>query len=128
MDMIQTILAWMNASGAVRRYKRVEDGYLILIGEGSGGTEITAAEYDRLAALIAAKPAAPEGWDYRLTAGLEWELCELPPVPGEDPEDEPLDPARALELICGTSSLTKTQADAFSAKLAGEERKEKREE
>ena len=122
MDMINTVLAWMNASGALRRYKRIEDGYLIGIGVGGGGTEITAAEYAALAAIIAAKPTPPEGYDYRLREDLEWQTYLLP-EPEE--EDAPLDPARALELICGTSSLTKSQADAFSAKLAREERKEK---
>ena len=46
-----------------------------------------------------------------------------------EPEEEPLDPGEALEMICGSRSLTKTQAEAYradvlSAKLAREERKE----
>ena len=122
MNLISSILAWMNASGGVRHYKLIEDGYLVGIGVGGGGTEITAGEYAGLAALIADKPAPPEGYDYRLREDLQWQLFLLP----EPEEDEgPLDPARALELICGTSSLTKTQAEAFGAKLAREERKEK---
>ena len=135
MDAISTILTWMNTAGPSRRFKLVEDGYLIAIGTGDGGEEIDAGAYDELRALFTARPEAPEGYEYRLTAGLEWEQCELPPAPEEVPpeQDELLDPARALELICGTSTVTKLQAEAVreeinSAKLAREERKEQREE
>ena len=42
------------------------------------GHEITADEYQRILSIIANRPTAPEGYGYRLTAGLEWELYELP--------------------------------------------------
>lgn len=81
-------------------YKLVEDGYLIAIGTGPGGEEITADEYAEIAAIIAAPPTAPHGYDYRLTDALEWEPYELPPEP--DPEGQPVDdPAEALALLLG---------------------------
>ena len=42
------------------------------------GEEITEAEYNRIFDMIRNRPTAPEGYGYRLTAGLEWELYELP--------------------------------------------------
>lgn len=41
------------------------------------GKEITAEEYDNIIEIIHNKPTAPNGYDYRLTDGLEWELYEL---------------------------------------------------
>lgn len=42
--------------------------------------EISKEEYDRIKAIIDNIPTAPIGYGYRLTAELEWELYELPPV------------------------------------------------
>ena len=85
---------------AKRHYKIVENGELVSIGIGGGGEEITEAEYAEIEAVIAAKPEPPNGYDYRLTAALEWEQYELPPAP--DPETLPVDdPLEALELLLG---------------------------
>ena len=51
---------------------------------------ITKEEYDRIKAIIENRPAAPEGFAYRLTADLEWELYELP-VNEEITDEEALD-------------------------------------
>lgn len=42
--------------------------------------EISKEEYGRIKAIIDNRPTAPIGYGYRLTAELEWELYELPPV------------------------------------------------
>ncbi len=42
------------------------------------GVKITEAEYNEIFQLIKNRPTAPEGYDYRLTDTLEWELYELP--------------------------------------------------
>ena len=65
-------------------YKRIESGYIFLIGTNCGGNEITEQEYNTIMQVINAKPTAPKGYDYKLTEGLEWELFELPPI--EDDE------------------------------------------
>lgn len=70
----------------MRYYKMIIDGYLIAVGSGSGGEEITETEYNNLLSVIHNKPTAPEGYDYRLKDTLEWELYELPPMPIEDEE------------------------------------------
>lgn len=60
--------------------------------------EITHEEYDRIRSMIAEKPAAPEGFGYRLTDGLEWELYELPTVEETDVE---ISDSEALDIILG---------------------------
>lgn len=68
-------------------YKKYEqDGYILCLGIGD---EITEDEYNTILDKINNRPTAPEGFTYRLTAALEWELVELPPIENiEDSEDE----------------------------------------
>ena len=61
------------------------------------GKEITESEYNRIKAIIDNRPTAPDGYGYRLTADLEWELYELP-AEEDDPE---LSAEEALEIIVG---------------------------
>ena len=42
------------------------------------GKEITEAEYNEILSILHSRPKAPEGFGYRLTDELEWELYELP--------------------------------------------------
>lgn len=42
--------------------------------------EITAAKYNEIMGLLRNRPTAPDGYGYRLTESLEWELYELPLV------------------------------------------------
>ena len=83
----------------MRYYKIISNRYLIAIGTGSGGTEITESEYNNLLGIIRNKPIAESGYDYRLKSDLTWELCELPPVPV--PEDEEISDTEALNIITG---------------------------
>ena len=64
----------------MRHYKIIDGDYLIAIGTGSGGEEITVEEYDGLKAVIGERPAAPEGYGHKLKTDLTWEEYELPPV------------------------------------------------
>ena len=41
-------------------------------------TEITVEKYGEIMEMIRNRPTAPEGYAYRLTESLEWELYELP--------------------------------------------------
>lgn len=59
------------------------------------GKEITEAEYNEIREIIRNRPTAPEGYGYRLTESLEWELYELPAAE-EDPE---LTAEEALDII-----------------------------
>lgn len=70
-------------------YKYINDGYIIGVGSGAGaGSEITEDEYNKILDKINNRPTAPEGFTYRLTTALEWELCELPPVVENNEEFE----------------------------------------
>ena len=42
------------------------------------GKEITETKYDEILTILRNRPTAPDGYAYRLTEGLEWELYELP--------------------------------------------------
>ena len=61
------------------------------------GQPIAAEEYERILSMLRNPPEAPEGWGYRLTESLEWELYELPP---EDPDPE-LSAEEALSILLG---------------------------
>lgn len=80
----------------MRHYKILQDGYILSIGKGAGGEEMTESEYTQILDSIRNKPAAPDGYGYHLTADLTWELYELP---GEgDPE---LTAEETLDIILG---------------------------
>ena len=61
------------------------------------GKAITAEEYAAILAMLRNPPEAPDGFAYRLTETLEWELYELPPA---DPDPE-LSDQEALDIILG---------------------------
>lgn len=86
----------------VRYYKQTSDNYIIAIGTGAGGTEITKIEYDEIMAIIQNRPSA-DGKGYRLKADLTWEAYDLPPEPEPSDEDE-LSDAEALNVILGVTA------------------------
>lgn len=64
----------------------IEDGYIQSVGSADSGApedgNLTREEYDRIKTIIAEKPPAADGYDYRLRADtLQWEQIELPPAP-----------------------------------------------
>ena len=81
----------------MRYYKTIENGFILTIGTGDGGEEITEAEYDEIMAVIHNKPARTETTDYRLKTDLTWEAYPVEP-PDPDPE---LDGEDALEILLG---------------------------
>lgn len=72
----------------MRYYKNIDSGYLISVGTGNGGTEITESEYSEILATIRNKPTPRDGYGYRLKTDLTWEEYEMPPVEPEPPTDE----------------------------------------
>lgn len=86
----------------MRYYKQTSNNYIIAIGTGLGGTEITKAEYDEIMAIIQNRPSA-EGKGYRLKTDLTWEAYDLPPEPEPSDEDE-LSDAEALKVIMGVTA------------------------
>ena len=70
-------------------YKYINNGYIIGVGTGAGaGREITEEEYNEILDKINNRPTAPEGFTYRLTTALEWELVELPPIENNEDSEE----------------------------------------
>ena len=63
------------------------------------GKEITVAEYDHILSVIRSKPTAPDGYGYRLTAELEWELYELPVEETDEEVSESEALAELMEVL-----------------------------
>lgn len=80
----------------MRCYKILDNNYILAIGTGKGGEEITESRYNEILSILRNRPTAPDGFAYRLTKELEWELYELPPM--EEPE---LTADEALDIILG---------------------------
>ena len=81
----------------MRYYKTLLDGYIISIGDGPNGVEITEQEYNDILDAITNVPTSPSGFSYRLKNDLSWELVEHDP-PDPDPE---LDGDDVLEILLG---------------------------
>ena len=86
----------------MRYNKQTSNNYILAIGTGYGGTEITETEYNDIMAIIQSCPAA-EGKGYRLKTDLTWEAYDLPPVP-EPSDDDELSDTQALNILLGGAS------------------------
>lgn len=80
-------------------YKQIEDNYILAIGTGNGGTEITESEYNEIMAVIRNKPPRTETTDYRLKTDLTWEAFEVEPAPDPEPTTE-----EVLSILLGGDS------------------------
>lgn len=72
----------------MRYYKQISNGYILLIGIGNGGTEITEDEYNEIKSVINNKPQGTETYDYMLKEDLTWEMYEIEPVEPEADAEE----------------------------------------
>ena len=60
-------------------FKQVsDDGYILVIGTGRNGIEITEEEYNKILSEFKNKPVSDEQHDYYLREDLTWEEYELP--------------------------------------------------
>ena len=80
----------------MRYFKLIVDGYIISVGTGADGEQITETEYNNILDVIKNKPVAPDGYMYRLKEDLTWELAEKPPMP---PVEEEITLEDALEML-----------------------------
>ena len=83
----------------MRYYKQISGDYIISIGTGYGGTEITEAKYNELMAIIQNAPKS-DGKGYKLRTDLTWEEYDLPPVP-EPSDDDEISTDEALNILLG---------------------------
>ena len=65
----------------------INNGYIISIMHDADKSNISDAKYQVIMDTVNRKPTPPDGYDYRLTVDLEWEMFELPEVTDE-PETE----------------------------------------
>lgn len=85
-----------------RYYKQADGVYILAVGVGAGGMEISADEYSKILSIIQNRPSA-DGKGYRLKSDLTWEAYDLPPEPEPSDEDE-LSDAEALNILLGGAS------------------------
>lgn len=83
----------------MRFYKQIDEDYILAIGKGNGGTEITEAEYNEIKSIIQDKPPRTATIDYRLKTDLTWEEYEHEPDPEPDPTAE-----EVLDILLGGDS------------------------
>lgn len=83
-------------------FKDIRNGYVIAVGSGGMGTEITESEYIEILTIIRNKPTRTETTDYRLKADLTWEAYRIEPDPEPEPTDE--DKAEAYDILTGVES------------------------
>lgn len=83
----------------MRYYKNTADGYLLSIGIGLGGTEITEKDYNAILAVSTQKPATTETTDYMLLENLTWKPYTIDPVSESEPTTE--DKAEAYDILMG---------------------------
>lgn len=81
----------------MRYYKNIENGYILAIGIGGGGTEITETEYNTIMAVIQQKPKWENDVDYHLKTDFTWEPYERIP---EEPSDD-INAEEALDILTG---------------------------
>lgn len=85
----------------MRFYKQPDNDYILAIGTGLGGTEITESEYNEIMTAIQNKPPRTSTLDYRLKTDLTWESYEHEPDPEPEPDDS--DKAEAYDILMGVS-------------------------
>ena len=83
----------------MKYYKQISDNYIVAIGTGHGGIEITEAEYTEIMSIIQHCPQTA-GKGYHLKTDLTWEEYDLPPVP-EPSDDDELTPEETLSILLG---------------------------
>jgi hypothetical protein len=79
----------------MRYYKVIVNEYILAVGTGNGGEEISETEYNKILSVIQNRPTQ-DGYGYRLKTDLTWEQYELPVE--EDPE---LTEEEALDILLG---------------------------
>ena len=82
----------------MRYYKQLSDNYILAIGTGDGGEEITEQDYNEIMSVIQSCPNE-KGKGYRLCTDLTWEEYDLPPVVLSD--DDELSANEALGILLG---------------------------
>lgn len=82
----------------MRYYKLVNDGYILAVGTGLCGEEISEEYFNKVLNVIKHKPARTATTDFRLKEDLTWEEYEVPPEPEPEPTADEI-----LDIVLGVS-------------------------
>ena len=83
----------------MRYYKQISDSYILAIGTGYGGEEITETEYNQIMSVIQSRPTDNKG--YKLKTDLIWEEYDLPEIVESD--DDELSDGETLNILLGVT-------------------------
>lgn len=83
----------------MRHYKQISNGYILSIGTGPGGTEITETEYNSILSAVQSRPVS-DTQGYRLRSDLTREAYDLPPDP-EPSDDDEISNEEAFNILIG---------------------------
>lgn len=86
----------------MRYYKQTDSDYILAIGTGLGGIDITESEYNEILSVIQNKPQDTDTIGYRLKTDLTWESYEKEPEPDPEPTDD--DYATAGRILMGVEA------------------------
>lgn len=75
----------------MRYYKSISNGYIITIGTGDGGEEISEAEYAEIESVIKNRQKTTDSTGYKLKTDLTWEAFEIEPGESDISNEEVLD-------------------------------------
>lgn len=90
-------------NGGDGMYKKlIQNNYIVAVGTGDLGTDITSQEYNEILGIIRNRPAETETTGYHLKTDLTWESYEKAPQP--DPSEEELEDSEAIEILLGGAS------------------------
>lgn len=93
-------------------YKRGST-YMASHSEVPGADAITQAEYERVKAIVDQRPVPPDGYGYRMSADLTWELYALPAIADDGEEATAEDYKARAERA--EAALDKLRAEAESS-------------
>lgn len=79
-------------------FKNISGDYIVTVGTGAGEVEITKEEYDNIFTVVRSRPAAEEGYMYKLRTDLTWERVE---APKREVTDREISDKAALDIILG---------------------------
>ena len=83
----------------MKYYKQTDSDYILAIGTGYGGEEITETEYNQIMSVIQSRPTDNKG--YKLKTDLTWEEYELPEIVESD--DDELSDGETLNILLGVT-------------------------
>lgn len=81
----------------MRYFEVSEDGYVLCIGTGLGGTEVTEERYNAVLSVLQNRPQETEIIGYRLKTDLTWDSYEKEP----EPEPTEIDESEAFNILIG---------------------------